>query len=102
MLLPNSFLNLPPPTLFLQSHLTFCLLTLLSAIMSARELRSLQSGATSPPKRGRKRGQSNTEATTTKRTKRTTKSDDEGSMEEEPEAVKTKGKAAGKKGKKAR
>jgi len=70
--------------------------------MSARELRSLQAGANSPPKRGWKRGQSNAEAKTTKRTKTTTKSDDEGSGEREQETVKTKGKAAVKKGKKAR
>ena len=73
--------------------------------MSARELRSLQAGAKSPPKRGRKRGQSKTEATTTKRTKTTTKSDDEGSGEGAPEVGKsttTKGKADDKKGKKSR
>ena len=83
------------------------LLFLLSTAMSARELRSLQAGVNSPPKRGRKRGQSNTEATNTKHakaTKSTTKSDVEGSGEEEPEAGKgtTKGKGGGKKGKKAR
>ena len=72
--------------------------------MSARELRSLQAGVNSPPKRGWKRGQSNTEATNTKRAKATTKSDVEGSGEEEPEAGKgtTKGKGGEKKGKKAR
>ncbi|EDR02990.1 uncharacterized protein LACBIDRAFT_307791 [Laccaria bicolor S238N-H82] len=71
--------------------------------MSARELRSLQAGVNSPPKRGRKRGQSNTEATNTKRAKATTKNDVEGSGEEEPEAGKgtIKGKSGGKKGKKA-
>jgi len=62
--------------------------------MSARVLRAVKPGAKSPPKQGRKRAQSNTEAKITKRT-RTTKSDDEGSGEEEPKTVKTKGKAAG-------
>jgi len=54
----------------------------------------------SPPKQGRKCGQSNTEATNTKRAKATTKSDVEGSGEEGPEAGKrtTKGKGGGKKG----
>ncbi|KIM38573.1 hypothetical protein M413DRAFT_30115, partial [Hebeloma cylindrosporum] len=71
--------------------------------MSAREVRALGTAPVSPPKRGRKRGQSNTEATTAKRTKPTTKSDDEGSVEVEPDAGKKgKGKAGGKKGKKAR
>lgn len=71
--------------------------------MSARELRSLQAGVNSPPKQGRKRGQSNSEATTTKRAK-ATKTDVEGSAEEEPKAGKStkKGKSGGKKGKKAR
>ena len=72
--------------------------------MSTRELRSLQAGVTSPPKRGRKRGQSNSEATSTKHSK-ATKSEDEGSGEGEPAAGKStmrKGKAGGKKGKRAR
>ena len=89
--------------------------------MSARELRSLQAGVTSPPKRGRKCGQSNLEATqtsthqhpahanephrlSTKRSKATTKSEDEGSCEGEPAAGKStmrKGKGGGKKGKRA-
>ena len=70
--------------------------------MSARELRALQAGVNSPPKRGWKHGQSNTEAKTTKHTKASTKSDDEGSGGQEPEAGKGKGKTGGKKGKKAR
>ena len=73
--------------------------------MSARELCSLQAGLTSPPKRGWKHGQSNSEATSTKRSKATTKSEDEGSGEGEPAAGKStmrKGKAGGKKGKRAR
>jgi uncharacterized low-complexity protein len=73
--------------------------------MSARELRSLQAGATSPPQRGRKRGQSNSEATSTKRSKATTKSEDEGSGGGEPAAGKStmrKGKAGGKRGKRGR
>jgi len=73
--------------------------------MSARELCSLQAGLTSPPKRGQKCGQSNSEATSTKHSKATTKSEDEGSGEGEPAAGKStmrKGKAGGKKGKRAR
>ena len=70
--------------------------------MSARELCALQAGVNSPPKWGRKCGQSNTEVKTTKRTEARTKSDDEGSGGAEPEAGKGKGKTGGKKRKKAR
>lgn len=101
----SSHFFLPSPFVLALALCSFPSITLFFAIMSAREVRALQAVANSPPKRGRKRGQSNTEATNTKRTKTTTKSDDEGSGEGEGEArktVTTKGKAGGKKGKKAR
>ncbi|EDR01843.1 uncharacterized protein LACBIDRAFT_332878 [Laccaria bicolor S238N-H82] len=82
-----------------ESHLLSCLFAWLTSPLHLKETLSPSSGVNSPPKRGRKCGQSNTEETNTKHAKATTKSDVEGSGEEEPEAGKgtTKGKSGGKK-----